>query len=64
MIFHTFGNAESKAIMLVHGMLTPCQIWEDAVAALSKEYYVIVPELDAHTEDMPSRFTSVEKEAR
>lgn len=63
MIFHTFGNKDNKAIMLLHGMLTPWQIWEDAVSVLSKEYYVIVPELDAHTEDMPSRFSSVENEA-
>lgn len=63
MIFHTFGNKKNKAIMLLHGMLTPWQIWEDAVSVLSKEYYVVVPELDAHTEDMPSRFSSVENEA-
>ena len=63
MIFHTFGNSENKAIMLIHGMLTPWQIWEDAVSVLSNDYFVIVPELDAHTEDKPSRFTSVENEA-
>lgn len=63
MIFHTFGNNENKTIMLIHGMLTPWQIWEDAVSVLSKDYYVVVPELDAHTEHKPSRFTSVENEA-
>ena len=63
MIFHTFGNAESKVIMLIHGMLTPWQIWEDAVSVLTKEYYVVVPELDAHTEDKTSRFSSVQNEA-
>lgn len=63
MIVHTFGNNENKAVMLIHGMLNPWQIWEDAVSVLSKDYFVIVPELDAHTEDKPSRFISVEKEA-
>ncbi len=63
MIFHTFGNTESKVIMLIHGMLTPRQIWEDAVSVLAKEYYVVVPELDAHTEDRPSSFLSAENEA-
>lgn len=63
MIFHTFGNSDNKAVMLLHGMLTPWQIWEDAVSVLSKDHFVIVPELDAHTEDKPSRFTSVENEA-
>ena len=63
MIVHTFGNNENKAVMLIHGMLNPWQIWEDAVSVLSKDYFLIVPELDAHTEDKPSRFISVEKEA-
>ena len=63
MIFHTFGNSENNAVMLIHGVLNPWQIWEDAVSVLSNDYFVIVPELDAHTEDKPSRFISVEKEA-
>ena len=63
MIVHTFGNNENKAVILIHGMLNPWQIWEDAVSVLSKDYFLIVPELDAHTEDKPSRFISVEKES-
>ena len=63
MIFHTYGNKESKAIVLIHGMLTPWQIWNIAVKKFSEEYYVIVPELDAHTEETPSVFNSVEEEA-
>ena len=26
MIFHTYGNKENKAVVLIHGMLTPWQI--------------------------------------
>jgi len=63
MVFHTFGNKENKVMMLIHGMLTPWQIWEEAAAYFSKDYYVIVPELDAHTEDESTLFESVEKEA-
>lgn len=63
MIFHTFGDKSKPVIVLVHGMLTPWQIWEDAAARFSKDFCVIVPELDAHTEEKPTRFTSVEKEA-
>lgn len=63
MIFHTFGNKDSKAIVLVHGMLTPWQIWNTAIKMFSKEYYVIVPELDAHTEEMPTVFHAVEEES-
>ena len=50
-------------MILVHGMLNPWQIWEDAAARFSKEYYVIVPELDGHTEEEKSFFVSVEEEA-
>ena len=42
MIFHTFGNKENKAIMLLHGMLTPWQIWEDAVSVLSANVVAMV----------------------
>ena len=49
MIFHTFGDDHNPAILLIHGVLTPWQIWEDAIRQFSKESCVIVPALDAHT---------------
>ena len=64
MNFHTFGNKNNKAIILIHGLLTPWQIWEDAAAYFSKEYYVVIPELDGHTEDSTTVFESVENEAQ
>ena len=63
MEFHTFGDKKSKSMMLIHGMLTPWQIWEDAAEFFEGEYFVVVPELDAHTEEKPTRFCSVEDEA-
>ena len=63
MIFHTFGNKENKAIVLIHGMLTPWQIWNTAIERFSNNYYVVVPELDGHTEQEPSVFTSVKDES-
>ncbi len=51
-------------MLLLHGMLTPWQIWEEAIDHFSPDYYVIVPELDAHTEEAPSRFESIEREAQ
>jgi pimeloyl-ACP methyl ester carboxylesterase len=50
-------------MFLIHGMMTPWQIFEDAAEYFSREYFVVVPELDAHTEDVPTRFCSVEDEA-
>ena len=63
MIFHTYGKKENKAVVLIHGMLTPWQIWNTAIKKFKRDYYVIVPELDAHTEVTPTMFHSVEEEA-
>ena len=63
MLFHTFGDADKKTVLLIHGMLTPWQIWQSAVDYFSESYFVIVPELDAHTEDSVTEFLSIEDEA-
>ena len=63
MIFHTFGDNKEKAVLFIHGMLTPWQIWNEAKEYFSKDHYVIIPELDAHTQDESSHFESVKKEA-
>ena len=44
-------------------MLTPWQIWNCAAEAFEKDHYVVVPELDGHTEDEATAFNSVEEEA-
>lgn len=64
MLFHTFGDNSKKTILLIHGALTPWQIWDNAIETFSKDYFVIVPELDAHTEDKATSFQSVEEEAK
>ena len=63
MIFHTFGDKKNKTMLLIHGVLTPWQIWQDAINAFCKDYFVIVPALDAHVEEQKSDFISVENEA-
>ena len=63
MIFHTYGDKENKAVVLIHGMLTPWQIWNTAADKFKRNCYVIVPELDAHTEVTPTVFHSIEEEA-
>lgn len=63
MEFHTFGDSGHQAIILIHGVLTPWQIWEEAIAYFEKAYYVVVPALDGHTENAQSEFRSVEAEA-
>ena len=63
MLFHTFGNKANKIMILIHGVLTPWQIWQDAINYFSKEYYVIVPVWDGHVEEETSECLSVENEA-
>ncbi|MBR2676372.1 MAG: alpha/beta hydrolase [Solobacterium sp.] len=63
MEFHTFGNPTDPVIVLIHGMLTPWQIWEEAVKHYSERFCVVVPELDAHTEETASAFQSITDEA-
>ncbi|MBE6880223.1 MAG: alpha/beta hydrolase [Ruminococcaceae bacterium] len=63
MNFHTFGDKSRPAMLLIHGMLTPWQIWQEVAEKFSDEYFVIVPALDAHEEDTRSEFKSVEQEA-
>ncbi|MBE6754746.1 MAG: alpha/beta hydrolase, partial [Ruminococcaceae bacterium] len=63
MRFHTFGDKNNRAIVLIHGVLTPWQMWEYQIERLKDEFYVIVPALDGHTEEEASQFVSVEKEA-
>lgn len=63
MNFHTFGDKSRPAMLLIHGMLTPWQIWQEIAEHFSEEYFVIVPALDAHEEDTRSEYISVEQEA-
>ena len=64
MIFHTYGNKENSAVIFIHGMFTPYSIWNKAVQEYAGEHYVIVPELDGHTEDEASTFISVDDEVK
>ena len=64
MEFHTFGNKNNKAVVLIHGVLTPWQIWERHIEVLKENYYVIVPALDGHIEEHESEFVSIENEAQ
>lgn len=63
MIFHTFGDVNNKKMILIHGVLTPWQIWDDAIEYFSKDYFVIVPALDGHIEEEASEYISVDDEA-
>lgn len=63
MKFHVFGEENKKIMVLIHGVLTPWQIWQEQIEHFKKEYCVIVPALDGHIEEEPSEYISVEDEA-
>lgn len=63
MIFHTFGDVSKPKMVLIHGVLCPWQMWDEVVEYYREKYYIIVPELDGHTQNISTRFDSVEDEA-
>ena len=63
MIFHTFGDVSKPKMLLIHGVLCPWQMWDDVVQHYLEKYYIIVPELDGHTQNISTQFKSVEDEA-
>ncbi len=63
MKFHEFGDKSNPLIILIHGVLTPWQMWEKQIEYFSDRYFVIVPALDAHVEEEPSEYISADDEA-
>ncbi len=63
MIFHEFGDKSNPIAILIHGVLTPWQMWERQIEYFSKRYFVIVTALDAHVEEESSEYISAEDEA-
>ncbi len=64
MTFHTYGELSAPVMVLIHGVLTPWQIWEEHIAHYKDSFRVIAVELDAHDEDEASEFISVQDEAK
>ncbi len=64
MRFHTYGDSSSPVILLIHGLLTPYQVWEEQIERFRDKYYVIAVALDAHEEESASEFISIQQEAQ
>lgn len=63
MRFHIFGENNKRIMVLIHGVLTPWQIWQEQVDYFKKDFCVIVPALDGHVVEESSEYISVEDEA-
>lgn len=64
MRFHEFGDRSNPIIVLIHGVLTPWQMWEEQIAFFKERYFLIIPALDAHVEEEPCEYISVVQEAK
>lgn len=62
MKLHEFGIAGKPVMVLIHGVLTPWQIWEPQITAFQNDYHIFVIALSAHTEEEASEFISLEAE--
>ena len=63
MVVHEFIDGNKPIMVLVHGVLTPWQVWTPQINAFKRRYNVYVVALNAHTEDRASEFISVVDEA-
>lgn len=63
MFVHEFVIGNKPTMVLVHGVLTPWQVWTPQIAAFREKYNIYVIALNAHTEDVASEFVSVQSEA-
>ncbi len=63
MKLHEFGTENKPVMVLIHGVLTPWQIWEPQIKAFQDTYHIFAVALSAHTEEEASEFVSLEAEA-
>ena len=63
MVVHEFIDGNKPVMVLVHGVLTPWQVWTPQITFFKERYDVYAIALDAHIEDKESKFTSVADEA-
>lgn len=62
MIFHTFGNKNNKAVLLIHTLFTSADFFAPIRELLAKDYFVITPTLTGHYEN--SVYVSTSDEIR
>lgn len=63
MIINEFICGGKPVMVLIHGMLTPWQIWTPQIEYFKSSYNIYAVALNAHTEKCTSEFVSVPAEA-
>lgn len=56
MQIHQFVDGKKPIMVLIHGILTPWQIWMPQITAFKERYNVYAVALNAHTEEGASEF--------
>lgn len=63
MVVHAFEDGNKPAMVLIHGVLTPWQVWTPQIEVFKEHYNIYSVALNAHTENSESEFVSVSDEA-
>lgn len=63
MLVHEFVDGNKPIMVLIHGVLTPWQIWMPQIMVFKQKYNIYTIALNAHTEEAASEFVSVPAEA-
>ena len=63
MLIHEFVSGNKPIMVLIHGVLTPWQVWMPQIEFYKNQYNVYAVSLNAHTEEIASEFISVCAEA-
>lgn len=64
MLVHEFVDGHKPIMVLVHGVLTPWQVWTPQIDSFREHYNIYAIALSAHTEESESEFVSVLSEAQ
>ena len=64
MLVHEFVDGNKPIMVLVHGFLTPWQVWTPQIDYFREHYNIYAIALNAHTEEQASEFVSVSAEAQ
>lgn len=62
MQIHKFLDGSKPVMVLIHGVLTPWQIWTPQITAFKERYNIYAVALSAHTEENASEFVSLSAE--
>ncbi len=63
MIVHEFIQGNKPIMVLIHGVLTPWQVWTEQINFFKGKYNIYAVALNAHTEEVASKFVSLSDES-